>query len=344
MMSAVEETLGDSVFGLATEDELDSLFRAGEVVELAAGSTLTTAGQRAVHVLFLRSGLVTTTWPVSPHRNLLRGIVGGPGILDVSALFGGALHTYTSVTLTDVVVLAVAPERLVAWLSDHPRSAIELVRQGAAAERLFLQRLQQQHLLLQVRLDDLLRSYVLAYRHAGHEGEVELPLTNELVASHLGVVGRSVSASLVKLQRNGVMRRTQRGMKIVRPEQVGTNATLFLAPGWVAQCAPIVSTSRRGVLLVEDGGTISHEIGAELRIGRGPECRVRLEDDEVAVRHCRVFRATTSDRYWIEDLKGTGAVTLNGRSITRAVLSDGDEIRIGRHRVRFRESLPDSPS
>ncbi len=329
----------DGNFGSGGTADLSELLADAATLRVEPGGTLVEAGQLPQHGLFLRSGLVRVSWPVSQHRSLLRGIIGAPGLIDTGVLAPSATSACTSIALTSAVVLAVEQQRLTEWLGSHPELALHLLRQSVAAERLFVERLRQQQLMLPERLNDLLKSYCAAYRHAGHGDDVELPLTNEVIASDLGVVARSVSAALAGLQRNGVVRRTMRGLVIERPDALSGQASMFLGPGWWGQALPDHATAARsGSLSVIGGDVARHEIGRELRIGRAPECRVQLLSDDVAPRHCRVFRATTSDRYWAEDLKGGGGVRVNDRPITRAVLSDGDVICIGEHRIVFSES------
>ena len=329
----------DGNLGTGGTAELSELFADAATLRVDSGSTLVEAGQLPQHGLFLQSGLVRVSWPVSQHRSLLRGIIGAPGLVDTGILAPSTTSACCSIALTSAVVLVVERQRLTDWLGSHPTLALHLLRQSIAAERLFVERLRQQQLMLPERLNDLLKSYLAAYRHAGHDDGVELPLTNEVIAADLGVVARSVSAALAGLQRNGVVRRTMRGLVIEQPDALSGQASMFLGPGWWGQAiAESVTAARSGSLSVVGEEEVSHEVGRELRIGRAPECRVRILSDEVAPRHCRVFRATTSDRFWVEDLRGGGSVRVNDRPITRAVLSDGDVICIGKHRIVFSES------
>ena len=344
MVDAFQPLPDDPVFGPVSSDELAHLFDGAQRQDARAGELLLETGNTSERALFLYSGLVRTSWPLSTHRSLLRGLHGAPGLL-VDGLSPGSPVGHTINALTDCVVLSVAGRRFADWLTDHARVALQLAAQSMSMERLFLERFRQQQRVLPERLTDLLRSYLAAYRHAGHADDVELPLTNEVIASDLGVVARSVSSALAGLQKDRIVRRTARGLVVLRLQALAGEASFFLpAGGSMQRAAPVGNAKRFGSLHRVGEEAQSYPIDEELRIGRAPECRVRLFSDDVALRQCRVFRATTSDRFWIEDLRGSGNVLLNGRSVTRAVLSSGDTIRIGTHELIFTESVSPTAS
>ena len=68
-------------------------------------------------------------------------------------------------------------------------------------------------------------------------------------------------------------------------------------------------------------------------LGRGPQCEMRLEDDRISRVHSSVMAA--SDGVWLMDLAGRGGVRINGSRVNHARLEPGDEIEVGRHRLRF---------
>lgn len=65
----------------------------------------------------------------------------------------------------------------------------------------------------------------------------------------------------------------------------------------------------------------------EVVAGRDPECDIVVPDEQVSRRHCLIQR--TGKDYVVKDLGSSNGTLLNGRKITRATLSDGDEIRVG---------------
>jgi CRP-like cAMP-binding protein len=321
------------------ERDLVRAFEAGREEIVEAGKPLLTAGRSLTHAVLLKRGLVRTSWPVSRYRSMLRGLVAGPALLDSSVLSARPESAYSATALVESVVVHLDESALCAWLEGHPRAALRLLQQTSASERLLVQRLRHQELVLPERVDDLIGSYLDAYRFIGHGADAELPLTNEIIAADLGVVARSISGALRHLQREHVVRRTQRGMKVVRADGLTAATSFFLPPGWIDAQPRGGAIRRNGWLVIDGGDATRHEIGSELRIGSSSECRVCLP--ELEARHCRVFRAATSERFWIEALRTSGSLWLNGRVVTRAVLSDGDLIVIGNHRLRFREVSQD---
>jgi pSer/pThr/pTyr-binding forkhead associated (FHA) protein len=67
-------------------------------------------------------------------------------------------------------------------------------------------------------------------------------------------------------------------------------------------------------------------------VGRSADCRVRIDAGGISRHHSVLVRTPTGP--WVIGLLGRGRLTLNGRDIRFAPLADGDEIRIGEHRIR----------
>lgn len=71
--------------------------------------------------------------------------------------------------------------------------------------------------------------------------------------------------------------------------------------------------------------------GVALTIGRGAECDLRISDERISVRHCRLSR---QDGEWmIEDLKSTNRTFVNGELLGDRPrrLVHGDLVRLGAH-------------
>lgn len=105
--------------------------------------------------------------------------------------------------------------------------------------------------------------------------------------------------------------------------------------------APVHRTSTREVnqpprLVVVSGLMLGHQIelgDTEVIVGRTSDCAISLPHPSVSRRHCRIWRE--DGRYHIEDLGSTNRTYLNGDSITRAELRDGDQIGIGNNAIKF---------
>jgi pSer/pThr/pTyr-binding forkhead associated (FHA) protein len=69
-------------------------------------------------------------------------------------------------------------------------------------------------------------------------------------------------------------------------------------------------------------------------IGRRKSCAVRLTDNAVSLVHAQII--FTMGEPFLEDLRSKNGTRLNGDTVLRQRLNDGDMIEIGNHRLRFR--------
>jgi pSer/pThr/pTyr-binding forkhead associated (FHA) protein len=77
-----------------------------------------------------------------------------------------------------------------------------------------------------------------------------------------------------------------------------------------------------------------------ISIGRMPDNALHIEDPAVSGYHARV--RSHNGQYVLEDKNSTNGTWINGERVTRAVLRDGDRIRIGQQTVVFEEKAPDT--
>jgi chromosome segregation ATPase len=78
----------------------------------------------------------------------------------------------------------------------------------------------------------------------------------------------------------------------------------------------------------------AHALGRRTRIGRAPGCELHIESSSVSRHHALVL--THSRDVIIEDLHSTNGVLVNGRKVTRQLLTDGDILTIGEAQFRLR--------
>lgn len=76
--------------------------------------------------------------------------------------------------------------------------------------------------------------------------------------------------------------------------------------------------------------------GDQVVVGRLKECQIRLDDANVSRRHAAFIRLP--DGWAIEDLDSTNGTRVNGKSVTRVRLHDGDIIEVGLSRLVYHES------
>jgi FHA domain-containing protein/zinc ribbon protein len=92
-----------------------------------------------------------------------------------------------------------------------------------------------------------------------------------------------------------------------------------------------------GVLVVRSGGGRSGETFAlsesPTAIGRSPECGIFLDDVTVSRKHAVLTQ--DGDRWRLDDQGSLNGTYVNRERVDSAVLSDGDEIQIGKYRLTY---------
>jgi SMC interacting uncharacterized protein involved in chromosome segregation len=90
---------------------------------------------------------------------------------------------------------------------------------------------------------------------------------------------------------------------------------------------------------IDGDRSIAHALGRRTRIGRAPGCELHVDSTSVSRHHALILAGTREAI--IEDLNSTNGVIVNGRKVTRQVLSDGDILTIGE--IQFRYVAKPSP-
>jgi chromosome segregation ATPase len=90
---------------------------------------------------------------------------------------------------------------------------------------------------------------------------------------------------------------------------------------------------------IDGGHNEAHALSRRTRIGRAPGCELHIDSSSVSRHHALVL--TNSRDIIIEDLHSTNGVLVNGRKVTRQLLTDGDILTIGD--AQFRLSMKSGP-
>jgi len=103
--------------------------------------------------------------------------------------------------------------------------------------------------------------------------------------------------------------------------------------------APASPAASAGEFLAEliklEGDTRSaYPLGRRTRIGRAPGCELQIDAQSVSRHHALLLKGNRE--IIIEDLNSTNGVLVNGRKVTRHVLSDGDLVTIGETQFQCR--------
>ncbi|HQU16487.1 MAG: hypothetical protein B7Z66_05135 [Chromatiales bacterium 21-64-14] len=81
-------------------------------------------------------------------------------------------------------------------------------------------------------------------------------------------------------------------------------------------------------------------VSGTLRVGRGPENEIRIDDPTVSTRHALLtvrpspYMESLCDVV-VEDLGSTNGTQVNGKPATRHLLKHGDVLRVGAQELRF---------
>jgi pSer/pThr/pTyr-binding forkhead associated (FHA) protein len=73
-------------------------------------------------------------------------------------------------------------------------------------------------------------------------------------------------------------------------------------------------------------------------LGASPRCEVSLPDPDLCQLHCSLVR--TPKGVWVVDLRSRSGTRVNGAAVRCAYLEDGDELQLGRFRLRLRYDQP----
>jgi chromosome segregation ATPase len=87
------------------------------------------------------------------------------------------------------------------------------------------------------------------------------------------------------------------------------------------------------LLRIDGDSPVTHTLARRTRIGRAAGCELQIDSTSVSRHHAMVLVGARDAI--IEDLNSTNGVIVNGRKITRHLLSDGDAITIGEIQFRY---------
>ena len=73
---------------------------------------------------------------------------------------------------------------------------------------------------------------------------------------------------------------------------------------------------------------ITFTLGRRTRIGRAPGCELQIDSQSVSRNHAMILRSARE--LIVEDLNSTNGVLVNGRKVTRHLLTDGDTLTVAK--------------
>jgi CRP/FNR family transcriptional regulator len=346
--------LENPVFAAAGEAVCGELAAAHAPRSHPPGTVLIRTGEAADHVLVVLSGTVRIYQEAADGREVVVKLLRSPCILGDLELLA-ELPLLKSVAAVDDVQLAAVPARdFLDLLVEYPAAMMAHLQQVSVAFCVAIRNQRQVFASVEQRVANLLLSYADLYGEQ-QEGGVVIgrSLSQQEIARSLGTVRRTVAQVLSdwttkelvsRVGRSLVLRRCDRLEELAAPirgsltYQMGMSVDTLLReerPG----LAELVIVSGPGSLPGR-----RYVVERELLIGRERSCQLRLPDELLSVRHCRVFRGATGSRYWLEDLGSDNGTHVNGRSVRRAVLREDDLIRVGSIQLRFQLHRPEVAS
>jgi hypothetical protein len=87
------------------------------------------------------------------------------------------------------------------------------------------------------------------------------------------------------------------------------------------------------LIRIDNGQPVTHVLSRRTRIGRAAGCELQIDSSSVSRHHALVLVGPRETI--IEDLNSTNGVLINGRKVSRQLLSDGDAITIGDIQFRY---------
>ncbi len=139
-----------------------------------------------------------------------------------------------------------------------------------------------------------------------------------------------------RLERSETNNATALGRIQTSMERLGSAVA---APSPVAALVPEWSPE---LVRIDGDRSIYHALGRRTRIGRAPGCELHIDSTSVSRHHALIL--TGGRESIIEDLNSTNGVLVNGRHVTRQVLSDGDLLTIGEIQFRYLEKPARRPA
>jgi chromosome segregation ATPase len=110
-----------------------------------------------------------------------------------------------------------------------------------------------------------------------------------------------------------------------------------------ASAAPAPAEERSAELIRTDGDNpVAHVLARRTRIGRAAGCELQIDSSSVSRHHALLLVGPRETI--IEDLNSTNGVLVNGRKVTRQVLSDGDSLTFGETKFRYIVKSPQRPA
>jgi CRP-like cAMP-binding protein len=343
----LELWMRNPIFAAAGRDACSMLARFYPAEEHAPGAQLVTAGQPIDHLHVLLAGSVRVFHQNPDGLELTVKLFRAPVVYGDIELFN-QLPFLENVAALDRATIARFPRAdYDRFLDEHPAAMRAHLQHLAAAFCVAVRNEQQLFASLERRVANLIVAYARIQTSAPPIGDKPaVALSQESIAQSLGVVRRSVAGVLATWTKEGIVRKRGAYLVIERPDVLeGLCAPIAHSLSyWIGIPLETLSTLASGegqaTLELVDGPperiAAQTLVDRELVLGGDRSCDLPLPAESVAPRHARLFRSARGGRYWVQALTKKAPTLVNDAPVSRAVLRDGDVIRLGPIALRVR--------
>lgn len=205
--SWLAQCLGNSSHSPLGQEDLEDILHVAELDSADAGEVVFSRSDETSQIFILETGKVALTRPSSDRTPMLQILNPGDIFGDLAVLLGTSAPV-DAVVLEDARFLTIPGDKLLWLVSTRPRIALRWMVSIAGRLAATQDRLEE---LLAGPLDFQLASLL---RHAGdHDGIVRL--SQETLAQLLGARRPSVARSLANLERQGLIEKHYREIRVV---------------------------------------------------------------------------------------------------------------------------------
>lgn len=307
-------------------------------------------GDSADELRVLLAGTVRIFHETADGRQTMVKLMRAPNVFgDIELLHG--LDFLENVAAVDAIRLARIPAAdYQAFLDRHPAATKRHLEHVAAAFCVVARNERAALSPLEERLANLLLSYAELFGQLDAMADVVFsrPISQPEMAASLGVSVRAVAQILSAWHKRGLLAKKKRQLalrdlealrRLALPVQGSLRYEMGMCLDHLARGGGERELCGAEVRIVGHDDPLAgliFPIHQELIVGSQVPSQLRLPDARIEGQHCRIFRATSGGKFWVEDLQSESGTYVAGKRVKRAVLRHGDELWLGQARLEFR--------
>ena len=202
--------------GVLTAEEWAAWEAAGRPVRYRRGEVLFHEGDRPDRVLALREGQVKVAVTTPSGRELVLAVKGAGELLGELAALDGRPRSATATAVEPVEALALAPSAFDAFLDEHPRLAVRLLRALAGQVR------DSDDQQVERGTGDVVTRVARRLSQlAAHSDRPELALTQDDLAAWVGATREATNRALAALRADGCIATERRRIVVLDVGRLG---------------------------------------------------------------------------------------------------------------------------